>query len=356
MRRFRCESCSTEVFFENDACGACGTALGFDPARRDMVALDDARRCANYALGGCNWLADDGGYCRACRHNRTIPDLSIAENVTLWRAFEDAKRRLFYGLIAFRLPLKTRAEDPAHGLAFDCIADVTLPNGDAKRAMTGHDNGVITIALAEADPARREQARTQFGEPYRTLLGHLRHEIGHYYWDVLVREHKERLPAFRALFGDERADYGEALKAHYAKGANADWCAQFISAYASSHPWEDFAESWAHYLHIVDTLETAQAFEVAVHTPLSPSGRARVPFNAYEEREIGRLLAVWTPLTLAINSLNRSMGQPDIYPFVLPAQAVLKFEFICAVVARGVQEQAAPKRGLDFVRRLLARA
>lgn len=350
MRRFHCQSCTQEVFFENDACGACRAPLGFDPDALDMVApTETLRRCANFEQAGCNWLVRDGsGFCGACRHNRTIPDLNVAGNVALWRTFEAAKRRLFYGLIGLKLPLRTRAQDPAHGLAFDCIDDVTLPNGDAKRAMTGHDTGVITIAMAEADPSRREYARVQFAEPYRTLLGHLRHEIGHYYWDILVRDDAERLAACRSLFGDDRADYAQALQALYAHGPAADWRQHFISAYAASHPWEDFAESWAHYMHIVDTLETAQAFEVAVQANLHPSGRARVPFNAYEERNIDRLLAVWTPLTIAINCMNRSMGQPDIYPFVLPTQAIFKFEFICAMAAIGARPQ--PKRGGGLAR------
>jgi len=229
MKKFHCAQCSTQIFFHNVVCETCHWDLGFAPEACEMLTLRaqgdrlaDARnparryrRCTNFE-GGCNWLIDDQStetYCAACRHNRTIPDLATPGNLERWRAFEAAKRQLFYALHAFDLPLASRAEDPKHGLIFDCIDDVTLPNGDAKRAMTGHDDGVITIALAEADSIKREQARLHLGETYRTLLGHLRHEIGHYYWDVLVDGQAETLERFRALFGDESEDYAAALKA-----------------------------------------------------------------------------------------------------------------------------------------------
>jgi hypothetical protein len=91
------------------------------------------------------------------------------------------------------------------------------------------------------------------------LLGHFRHEVGHYFWDRLVATDPHQLEEFRVLFGDDRQDYGEALKRHYDEGAPANWQDTYISMYATMHPWEDFAETWAHYLHIVDTLETAGA-------------------------------------------------------------------------------------------------
>ena len=342
MKRFHCQNCSHEVFFANTLCEACGASLGFDPEVNDMRALVKDKQhkfvhCANHQHGACNWLvpAKQGGYCPACQHNRTIPDLSVDGNADLWREFEIAKRRLFYSLSAFGLPLS----DAHHPLAFDCIDDIDLPGGDTRRAMTGHDNGLITIALQEADPARREKNRVELAEPYRTLLGHLRHEIGHYYWDVYVRDRPETLAAFRAMFGDERADYAEALAKHYA-APNPSWRQSFISAYASSHPWEDFAESWAHYLHMVDTLETARAFAVA---PAGKHGaRQRPAINPYKETQFENLVDAWGPLTIALNCVNRSMGLQDLYPFVTPPPALEKLRFIHDLIANA--RNAAQRR------------
>ena len=189
------------------------------------------------------------------------PISRLPKTVVLWRLLELNKHRLFYTLQRLRLPLATRIDDPEHGLAFDFLAESPSPTGP--KVLTGHDNGLITIALEEADDAERERRRTEMGEPYRSLLGHFRHEVGHYFWDVLVRD-GGRLDECRAVFGDDRMDYGEALQAHYQNGAPADWQEHYVSAYATTHPWEDWAETWAHYLHIVDTLEMASAFGIRV--------------------------------------------------------------------------------------------
>lgn len=299
------------------------------------------RRCANLEQGACNWLIEATAaqtLCRACRHNHTIPDLSKPGNVERWRAFESAKRRLFYALLSFGLPIPSREEDPEHGLAFDCVDDEIGESGDAKRAMTGHDNGLITIALAEADPVRREEAKQRLGETYRTILGHLRHEIGHYYWDVLVQARPDLLERCRAVFGNDEEDYGEALKRHYANGPRADWQNEFVTPYASSHPWEDFAETWQHFMHIVDTLETAAAFRVAVDGAFAAGGGS----YPYRAANMERLVTAWTPLTIAINCLNRSMGQPDLYPFVLPGPAVNKLNFIRELIAAAPGQPLKP--------------
>src|SRR6202044_2237030 len=156
---------------------------------------------------------------------------------------------------------ETRLENPEFGLAFDVLADP--PEGAGETVRTGHENGVITMNLAEADDAIREQRRTELGEPYRTLLGHFRHEVGHYYWDRLVRD-GGRLDECRDCFGDETRDYGDALRKYYAEGPPPDWRGNFVSAYATAHPWEDFAETWAHFLHITDTLEMAGSLGIRV--------------------------------------------------------------------------------------------
>lgn len=351
MRLFSCSNCTNVVHFENDGCVTCGARLAFRPTTLDMVAIDvpgthvleagesttiSVSPCSNSALGGCNWLVDDGdesGFCLACRHNVTIPDLSIPENLNNWQKIELAKRGLFYSLLRFRLPLVSRTDDPDSGLGFEFLADD--PTGSSEGpVLTGHDEGLITLNIAEASDAEREARRVALGEPFRTLLGHFRHEVAHYYWNVLVRD-RGAFEGFRAVFGDERLDYGEALKRHYADGPAPGWETQFISAYAASHPWEDFAETFAHYFHMVDALDTADAFGLRT----SPDVEADMPeielkrtFDSYSMGSAEALVRAWVPLTLAINSINRSMGQPDLYPFVLSDAVYDKLRYIHALI------------------------
>jgi hypothetical protein len=345
MKLFECQHCAQALVFENSRCESCGHRLGYLPDLETISALepDDAgvwrvladasrrvRFCANAESEACNWLVDAASertFCLACRHNRTIPSLASESNLARWRKVEVAKRRLFYTLLRLRLPLATRADDP-EGLAFDFLIDPREAQGPPS-ILTGHDNGLITLNLAEADDAERERRRTQHGEPYRTLLGHFRHEVGHYSWDRLIRGHT-CLPRFRELFGDERADYPESLKRHYAEGPRPDWQKEFVTAYAAAHPWEDFAETWAHYLHIVDTLETAHAFGIRVQPEVSRAApiSTSVDFDPYEDQPFDRLMSAWLPLTFAMNSLNRSMGLQDLYPFVLCPAVIEKLSFI----------------------------
>jgi hypothetical protein len=344
MRLFSCQSCQRILYFENTLCEKCSHRLGYLPLAATLSAVEPEgdvwkalaspgilyRFCANARYDACTWLIEAHSpepLCLCCRHNRTIPDVSVEANVAAWRMIERAKHRLFYSLIRLNLPLATRMENPESGLAFDFLAEP--PPGGAPRVLTGHDNGLITISLMEADDAEREKRRVAMHEPYRTLLGHFRHEIGHYFWDRLVRD-ANRLEAFRALFGDERADYGEALQRHHEQGAPPDWQSSFVTAYATMHPWEDFAETWAHYLHIVDTLEIARAFGLSTRPSLTQGEEldASVDFDPYRAQTMGRLAESWLPLTIAVNSLNRSMGQPDLYPFVLSTRALDKLAFV----------------------------
>lgn len=271
-----------------------------------------------------------GGYCIACRHNGTVPDLTMPQNVMLWRQLELAKHRLFYSLLRWRLPLRTRGEDPQHGLIFNFLADTP-----AQKIMTGHENGIITIALAEADDIERERRRHAMEEPYRTLLGHFRHEIGHYYWDLLVGD-GDMLPACRELFGDERDDYQEALQRHYENGAPSDWQQHFVSAYASLHPWEDFAETWAHYLHIVDTLEMAGSFGIRLDPIVGASDglAAQIDFDPYAAVDFRRIIDAWLPFVFAINNVSRAIGARDMYPFILAPPVLEKLEFIHGLVRK----------------------
>lgn len=231
------------------------------------------------------------------------------------------------------------------GLGFDFLAGPGRGTLQAEEVVTGHARGLITIDIAEADDAVRERHRQDMAEPFRTLLGHFRHEVGHYYWDRLVAG-CVWLSAFRTLFGDERSDYPAALRAHYAAGPAADWQERFVSSYASTHPWEDFAETWAHYLHIVDALETAYAFGLAIHPRAGRDAALSVcvDFDPYLQSDFDALVKAWLPLTYAVNSLNHSVGQPDLYPFVLAPTVMGKLRFIHGLI-QGTEVRQAPSLG-----------
>jgi hypothetical protein len=299
------------VFFENTACLRCGSALGFDPGARELVTLTgDAARCANLTTAGCNWLADrEGELCASCRLTRTRPADDDAEGIERFQVAEAAKRWLLFELGELGLPVESWREREG-GLAFELLSSERAP------VTTGHADGVITLDVAESDDAHREAVRDELGEPYRTVLGHFRHEMGHYYWPRLVPEGAARARC-RELFGDEREDYVAARERHYDSGPPRDWSERFVSAYATMHPWEDWAETFAHYLHIWDTLQTAGAYGVSVRgEEMAPEGDFRA------------LLEDWLPLTYALNALSRSMGRDDLYPFVLPAPVVDKLAFV----------------------------
>jgi hypothetical protein len=340
------------VFFANTLCLACQSQLGYLPDEGRIAALDPGpepgtwraqgrsellKCCANRdAAAGCNWMiyaANPKTHCIACRLNRTIPDLDDQDNQRYWREIEEAKRRLVSQLLAMELPVRSKLnEDPERGVMFDFLRS---PAG-GPQVMTGHASGLITINVEEADDAKRVAIRQAMREPYRTLLGHFRHEIGHYYWDRLIWDTKWLEP-FRALFGDERSSYAEALKRNYEQGPPADWANAYISSYATMHPWEDWAETWAHHMHAVDTLGTALGYGVNLERN---EGNVR-PFtrgDLYSPEDPAaetflHLLNGWSRIVLLLNELARSMGQPDFYPFVVSKPVVAKLQFIQIVVA-----------------------
>lgn len=346
MKLFKCRHCGQLLYFENRSCEQCGYPLGFIHQALELFPIilqDDQsykvfngndeisyRYCSNYQYGVCNWLVPLHGnskFCKACQLNRTIPNLSKPEYLKRWKVLEVAKHRLVYSIIRMQLPLMSKARDKANGLIFDFLADEKREG--KPRVVTGHDGGLITINIAEADDIEREMARRAMDELYRTVLGHFRHEIGHYYWDRLIFD-TGHLPAFRDIFGDERRNYGEALKKHYNQGPPHGWDQDFISAYATSHPWEDWAESWAHYLHIIDTLETAYAFGLTVQPVIEePSSiYAEMKTDPYQLPDFEIIISLWVPLTFTMNSLNRSMGLQDPYPFVISPKILEKLKFI----------------------------
>ncbi len=366
-RAYRCQ-CGNPVFFRNSKCLACGTPLGYDSAFAKLIPLmpgpaidtwtawqpeptHDAQdpvqaytRCANLTTpAACNWLIPlEAGkvpqtLCQACRLNRTIPDLNDPahpDNGVLWGRIELAKRRLFSSLLALGLPVASLTEDPVRGISFDLLRS----SGGGLPVMTGHKAGLITLNLQEADDAVREAVRSAMREPYRTLLGHFRHEIGHYYWDRLVRG-TDWMDGFRALFGDETQNYAACLQKNYLEGPSAQWWLHYVSAYASTHPWEDWAECWAHYLHMRDTIDTAVSLGLATDS-------AHLEFTAftldalYQPEHPGAQIFLdflndWTRLTTLLNEMSRSMGQPDFYPFVLPHEVIAKLHFIHLLVTSG---------------------
>lgn len=374
LKRYHCQ-CGNPIFFRNSTCLACQAELGYDPylgllialkqsqsgnwerhngAQPDaLVAIADSpvanlsvqppqhyRRCASLTTtAACNWLIDAAEpeantLCLACSLNRTIPDLTDPahpDNSMYWGRIELAKRRMLAGVLGLHLRVVSKFQDPDSGLAFDLVSD--QPGANA--VLTGHDSGLITLNLQEADDASRESIRSAMHEPYRTLLGHFRHEVGHYFWDRLIKN-SNWLVAFRQLFGDESQDYAASLQNNYTFGPPDNWQLNYISSYASTHPWEDWAETWAHYLHMRDTLDTAASFGLAINAGLLEF----TPFTAEalaSPQDISAtsflsLLNEWTGLTVLLNEMSRTMGQPDFYPFALPGPAVAKLHFVHLVI------------------------
>jgi len=347
VKLFSCDNCQQVLFFENSRCMNCGMTVGYCVELAKIVTLQHQtgssqgsvyevffpnqglrhyRQCKNASdHDACNWLVpaeQQQQFCNSCRLTEVAPDLSDANNRIAWAGIEAAKRRLLYTLYSLKLPLSSRQEWPNEGVAFHFLRST-----NAEPVMTGHDEGIITLNIAEADSAFRENMREKMGEAYRTVLGHLRHEIGHYYWDRLIRN-SNLLGEFRGLFGDDTLDYEQAVQRHYEQGAPANWLDSYISAYATMHPWEDWAETWAHYLHMVDTLETAKSHGLSLRVPGAERSGEQMSTDALAFRDFESLTSSWNAVTLALNSLNRSMGMKDAYPFVLSPKVLEKLRFV----------------------------
>lgn len=347
MKSYQCPNCARPTHFEVRICPNCSFTLGFDPASDQLLFLGDNATtwrdtngysvdvvvCQNNnAYAVCNWLVPAIGnqpLCLACRHNRVIPDLSAPSVPERWAKIEAAKRRLFHTLLHLNLPIETQAKaeikGTAPGLTFDFLYDPVGEETGTVQITTGHEDGLITLNLLEADDVQRERMRTALGEPYRTILGHFRHEVGHYYWSRLV-EHSDSIDDFRTLFGDERVSYDDAMAAHYQEpgGGRSD---DYVSDYATMHPWEDFAETFAHLMHIIDTLATIDGFGMRMTKWPGFEVQPEVTFDPYRADAV-QLVAEWLPFAFAQNSINRSMGQPDLYPFHLSAKVIEKLGFI----------------------------
>lgn len=371
MKLFHCDHCGHALFFENVKCLHCGSELAFLPTRMALAAIEPVpeapglwrrqkqgkapsshhfRLCQNYTQHqACNFAvpeADPNPLCVCCRLTQILPDLSVPGNRERWYQIEAAKRRLFYTLSRLGLVSNNPPDGLRDGPVFQFLAD--LPG---QQVMTGHANGLITLNVAEADDDERVKRRLQMREPYRTLLGHFRHESGHFYWDGLIRD-AGRQDDFRAVFGDEQQDYGAALQNYYANGAPANWEDSFVSAYATAHPWEDWAETWAHYLHMVDLLETASSYNTRLTVPgdeteTDADDAVINPFDS-GQTDFEQLVEQWVPLTLLVNSLNRSLGQSDAYPFALSPTSLNKLRFVHDLIQshQGVPAQARDRKSV----------
>ena len=349
MRDFHCPKCGQRLAFENSACLSCGSALGFsleqmallviaeggDAGQAGFVSAGEYELCANRHIAKCNWLVPThhpGGLCTSCALTLERPNDADTEGLVAFARAEAAKRRLVAELHELKLPIVGRDRDADYGLGFRLLSSAH------EKVFTGHKNGVITLDLAEGDDVHREQLRVEMDEPYRTLLGHFRHEIGHYYFYRLITPSSDNLARFNELFGDPDADYQEALDRHYRDGAPEGWRESYVSSYATMHPAEDWAETFAHYLHIRDALDTsawcglAPASATYDRTPLGPSA-------------FPTIIEMWLPLSWSLNMVNRSMGHDDLYPFVLPVAVLDKMQFVHTVI----DEVTAESRGAAAV-------
>ncbi|SFE56280.1 zinc-binding metallopeptidase family protein [Roseivivax sediminis] len=310
MQIFTCPACGGATYLHNLACG-CGHAIEFDPDAQAMQSLDAP--CGNRDAIGCNWRAESDGLCRSCAMTEVVPDLREDTNRPLWAETEAAKRWMLATLGRWGW---FTASDPGDRPVFRLLSEKTA-TGEAGVVM-GHANGVITINVSEARSAVLAERQEELGELYRTMLGHMRHETAHFLQLRLLSS--PGFPeAFRKLFGDERADYGAALKAHYAdpKPAGDD----HVTSYATAHPHEDWAETLAHLLHLVDLLDSAAAARLQL-----PDGPPR-GYDAYAETDTETLLHFAVGMSIAVNHVNRALDLPDLYPFVIRSGVRTKLAF-----------------------------
>ncbi|MFP5486675.1 MAG: putative zinc-binding metallopeptidase, partial [Acidimicrobiia bacterium] len=303
---------------------ATSDAAAFRHAEGDPTDGPTLWRCLNSAWG-CTWMlpADSGEtWCRSCRLTRGRPDVDRPDAIEAWMLAEHAKRRLVHQLDELALPIEIVSEARPQGLVFDLVF---LPG---EGGITGHLDGVVTLDLAETDDLHRDRLRHRLGEPFRTVIGHLRHEIGHFYWDRLVGQ-SDDLKHFRRLFGDERVDYAESVDRYYAHAGAAWDRTRFVTGYAAAHPLEDWAETFAHYLHILDAVDTAVAHD------LVPDDSATILVtDAVGTLELVDILSAWRPINSAVNAIAETLGVPAVYPFD-PADAVVdKLAFVHAQVAK----------------------
>ena len=342
MQQFYCE-CSQRIMCHHTQCFNCGRILGFDPLMLQMQCLtpcDDGfyrdaggvayRLCPNrIEYHVCNGLVEvapntsEETRCSGCRLNRTIPNVNRVENVLRWRRLEVAKRRMLAGVAGLGLFVGKIENGFSGGMRFDFIEDKrSHPEVDVHFVTTGHHDGLITVNVLEAEAIERLEQQELMGESYRTLLGHFRHEAGHYFYPQLITD----LPGFTQEFGDPLADYATAVDSYYENGPAADWSQSYISAYASCHPMEDWAECFAHLLHIRDAMETAVNYSLFPYPQVAG--------------DIVGMLEQWSGLLAGINEMNQSLGCGEPYPFVLSERVKQKLAYVQATIDKDVASRA----------------
>lgn len=295
-----------------------GTPVAYDPQARAFLPMPPF--CANRDIIGCNWIApEEGAFCRSCAMTALAPDPQIPNAIPNWAETEAAKRWVLDNLGRWHW---FRPEDSGTRPIFHMLAD-----GVTTAAM-GHGDGVVTISVSEADPVIRVTRREALDEPYRTMIGHIRHEIAHMlWWRLSLRE--DFLLAFREMFGDERVDYTSALQKHYNQGPPKDWELFYLTSYASSHPHEDWAETAAHLLHLTDITDSFVATELT--SPELPGHG----WSPYSEPDADLLIHVATTLATRVNHINRSMGLADVYLYAHSEKAHRKLAFVHNWLRRG---------------------
>lgn len=302
MKIFQCSGCRADLFFDNLVC-SCGQAVAYDPAEQCFTSTEQF--CANRAGITCNWIAaPDQPLCESCRMTSMHPDLTVHGNETLWARAEKAKRHVLAGLMRWGW---FTAQDTGPRPEFHMLAEATS-SGTVDVTM-GHASGLVTINLAEADALERVRRREMLGEPYRTMIGHFRHEIAHFLFERLSGT-GSFLADFHALFGHETQDYGAALARHYEQGPPADWQNAHVTAYAAAHPHEDWAETAAHAMHLTDLTDSFHAAGLSRGDGPAPG------YDAFHDPAPARLLERAIAIGVGMNHVNRAVGQPDLYPFV----------------------------------------
>ncbi|SFC34661.1 zinc-binding metallopeptidase family protein [Tropicimonas isoalkanivorans] len=316
MRLYACPVCDARLYFHNSLCGACGANVSYNDSEDAFVT--GVGSCANVNEIGCNWVGDaaSDNLCHSCQMTDVIPDLAVVPNRELWADGEAAKRWVLANLARWGW---FGSEDEGSLPSFEFKSEQTSVGSE--HVTMGHASGVITLNVAEADDAIRVRNREMLDEDYRTMLGHLRHELAHFLHDRLSAEEPDFPQAFRELFGDERADYGEALERHYSDGPPQGWEMSFITPYASAHPHEDWAETVAHLMHLTDIVDTAESVDLSWHTT------SERPGDAYATTKSVPLIRSAVDLGLALNQVNRAMGLSDLYPFVLNDAVRTKLAF-----------------------------
>ncbi|MGM0912911.1 MAG: zinc-binding metallopeptidase family protein [Pseudomonadota bacterium] len=319
MRVFANPVGAGSLWFDNLAT-AQGTPVAYDPQARAFLPMPPF--CVNREVIGCNWIAPrQGAFCRSCAMTALAPDPSIPDAMPNWAQTEAAKRWVLDNLGRWNW---FRPEDPGAPPVFHMLAEGPTP------VAMGHAGGVVTISVAEADTVLRTTRREALEEPYRTMIGHMRHEISHMlWWRLSLRE--DFLEAFRAMFGDEREDYPSALQQYFHDGPPPGWQSSFLTSYASAHPHEDWAETAAHLLHLTDITDSFVA--ASLSSPELPSPN----WDPYMEPDAERLIHVAASLVARVNHVNRSMGLSDLYPFVLSDAARQKLAFVHDWLRRGAQ-------------------